>query len=95
MCYDHEELESRKKHKPGNNAIDTATTMGIERLTEEQYRTLQKLGDFDMKTSSWVQTPSDIRELGVALFLQLSLRARLLVPQFYYTARSFHGSLRV
>ena len=68
VCYDREALESRKKHKPENNAIDMATAIGIELLTEEQYRALQKLGNFDMKTSSWVQTPSDIRELGGALF---------------------------
>lgn len=68
LCYDLEALESRKKHKPENNAIDVAAAMGIELLTEEQYRELQQLGDFDMKSSSWVQTPSDIRELGGALF---------------------------
>src|SRR5690625_5139159 len=68
VCYDREALESRKKHKPENNAMDMANDMGIEILTEEQYRTLQKLGDFDMKTSSWVQTPSEIRKHGGALF---------------------------
>ena len=68
VCYDLEALESRKKHKPENNAIDMATTMGIELLTVEQYRALQELGDFDKKTSSWVQTPSDIRKLDGALF---------------------------
>src|SRR5699024_10515132 len=68
VCYDREGLESRKEHKPENNAIDMATDMGIELLTEEQYRDLQKLGNFDMKSSSWVQTPGDIRELGGALF---------------------------
>lgn len=69
VCYDLEALESRKKHKPENNAIDMATDMGIEILTEEQYRELQKLGNFDLKTSSWVQTPADIRKLGGALFV--------------------------
>src|SRR5258708_5253992 len=68
VCYDCEGLESRKEHKPENNAIDMAAAMGIELLTEEQYRELQKLGEFDMKTSSWVKTPSDIRKLGGALF---------------------------
>lgn len=69
VCYDQEALESRKKHKPENSAINMATYMGIELLTEEQYRELQKLGNFDIKTSSWVQTPTDIRELGGALFV--------------------------
>src|SRR6266851_124441 len=68
VCYDREALESRKEHKPADNAIDMAAAMGIELLTEEQYRELQKLGDFDTKTSSWVKTHSDIRELGGAIF---------------------------
>ncbi len=68
VCYDREALESRKEHKPANNAIDMAAAMGIEILSEEQYRELQKLGDFDTKTSSWVKTHSDIRELGGAIF---------------------------
>ena len=82
VCYDREALESRKKHKPENNAIDMATAMGIELLTEEQYRELQKLGNFDMKTSSWVQTPAAIRNLGGAIFCDLSLRHCLCVPQW-------------
>ena len=82
VCYDREALESRKKHKPENNAIDMATAMGIELLTEEQYRELQKLGNFDMKTSSWVQTPSDIRKLGGAIFCDRRYGHCLRVPQW-------------
>ncbi|USK87493.1 DUF4256 domain-containing protein [Peribacillus asahii] len=98
ICYDREALESRKKHKPENNAIDMATAMGIELLTEEQYRELQKLGNFDMKTSSWVQTPSDIRELGGALFCDCRYRHVFVYhngAESYYAARGFRGSLRV
>jgi hypothetical protein len=98
VCYDREALESRKKHKPENNAIDMATAMGIELLTEEQYRTLQKLGNFDMKTSSWVQTPSDIRELGGALFCDFRFGHVFVYhngADSYYAARGFRGSLRV
>ena len=98
VCYDREALESRKKHKPENNAIDMATAMGIELLTEEQYRALQKLGNFDMKTSSWVQTPSDIRELGGALFCDYRYGHVFVYhngAESYYAARGFRGSLRV
>src|SRR6202795_5041845 len=70
VCYDREGLDSRKEHKPKNNALDMAAAMGIELLTEEQYQELQKLGEFDMKTSSWVKTPADIRKLGGALYAE-------------------------
>ncbi|MDA2291190.1 DUF4256 domain-containing protein [Bacillus cereus group sp. Bc191] len=98
LCYDLEALESRKKHKPENNAIDVAAAMGIELLTEEQYRELQQLGDFDMKSSSWVQTPSDIRELGGALFCDYRFGHVFVYhngAESYYAARGFRGSLRV
>ncbi|KMN43303.1 hypothetical protein VK90_19780 [Bacillus sp. LK2] len=98
LCYDLEALESRKKHKPENNAIDMATAMGIELLTEEQYRDLQKLGKFDMKSSSWVQTPSDIRELGGAIFCDYRFGHVFVYhngAESYYAARGFRGSLRV
>ncbi|GAB3055030.1 DUF4256 domain-containing protein [Virgibacillus ainsalahensis] len=98
VCYDREGLEARKKHKPENTAIDMATAMGIELLTEEQYRALQKLGNFDMKTSSWVQTPSDIRELGGALFCDYRYGHVFVYhngASSYYGARGFRGSLRV
>ena len=98
VCYDREALESRKKHKPENNAIDMATAMGIEILTEEQYRALQKLENFDKKTSSWVQTPSDIRELGGALFCDYRYGHVFVYhngADSYYGARGFRGSLRV
>jgi hypothetical protein len=98
LCYDLEALESRKKHKPENNAIDMATAMGIELLTEEQYRELQKLGDFDMKSSSWVQTPSDIRELGGAIFCDYRFGHVFVYhngADSYYAARGFRGLLKV
>ena len=98
VCYDREALESRKEHKPKNSAIDMAAAMGIELLTEEQYRELQKLGEFDTKTSSWVKTPSDIRKLGGAIFCDRRY-GRVFVDhngaQSYYGARGFRGSLRV
>ena len=98
VCYDREALESRKKHKPENNALDMAAAMGIELLTEEQYRELQKLGKFDMKTSSWVQTPAAIRDLGGALFCDRRYEHVFLYhngADSYYAARGFRGSLRV
>ena len=98
VCYDLEALESRKNHKPENNAIDMATAMGIELLTEEEYRSLQKLENFDLKTSSWVQTPSDIRELGGALFCDRRFGHVFVYhngADSYYAARGFRGSLRV
>jgi hypothetical protein len=98
VCYDREGLESRKEHKPKNNAIDTAAAIGIELLTEEQYRELQKLGNFDLKTSSWVKTPSDIRKLGGALFCDRRYGNVFVYhngAQSYYDARAFRGVLRV
>jgi len=98
VCYDREALESRKKHKPENNVMDMATAMGIELLTEEQYRTLQKLGNFDMKTSSWVQTPSEIRKLGGALFCDFRYGHVFVYhngADSYYSVRGFRGSLRI
>jgi hypothetical protein len=98
VCYDREALESRKKHKPENNAIDMAAAMRIELLTEEQYRELQKLGDFDTKTSSWVETPAEIRKLGGALFCDRRYDHVFVYhngAESYYSARGFRGSLRV
>jgi len=98
ICYDGEALESRKEHKPEDNAIDMAATMGIELLTEVQYRELQKLGKFDTKTSSWVKTPSAIRELGGALFCDRRYDAVFVYhngAESYYAARAFRGLLRV
>jgi len=98
VCYDREALESRKEHKPENNAIDMAAAMGIELLTEEQYRELQKLGEFDAKTSSWVKTPADIRKLGGAIFADRRYNTVFVyhnsAPSFY-GVRGFRGSLRV
>jgi len=98
VCYDREALESRKEHKPKNNAIDMAAAIGIELLTEEQYRELQELGEFDTKTSSWVQTPTEIRELGGALFCDRRYDHVFVYhngAESYYAARAFRGSLRV
>jgi Protein of unknown function (DUF4256) len=98
VCYDREALESRKEHKPEGNAVDMAATMGIEPLTEEQYRELQKLGNFDTKTSSWVKTPSDIRKRGGALFCDRRYDTVFVYhngAESYYAARAFRGSLRV
>ncbi|GIP63132.1 hypothetical protein J32TS6_16870 [Virgibacillus pantothenticus] len=98
VCYDREALESRKKHKPENNAIDMAAAMGIQLLTEDQYRALQKLGDFDMKTSSWILTPADIRNLGGALFCDFRFGHVFVYhngASSYYGVRGFRGSLRI
>jgi hypothetical protein len=98
VCYDREGLESRKEHKPENNAIDMAAAMGIDLLTEEQYRELQKLGNFDTKTSSWVKTPSEIRKLGGAIFADFRYGNVFVYhngAESYYSARAFRGSLRI
>jgi hypothetical protein len=98
VCYDREALDARKEHKPKDSAVDMATAMGIELLTEAQYRALQKLGEFDTKTSSWVKTPADIRKLGGALFCDRRYDTVFLYhngADSYYAARGFRGSLRV
>jgi hypothetical protein len=98
FCYDRQALESRKEHKPQNNVIDMAAAMGIEILTEEQYRELQQLGDFDMKSSSWIITPSEIRKLGGALFADFRYNTVFVYhngADSYYAVRGFRGSLRV
>ncbi len=98
VCYDREGWESRKEHRPANTAMEMAAAMGIELLTEEEYMELQKLGDFDTKTSSWVKTPAEIRKLGGALFCDRRY-GRVFVghngAQSYYGARAFRGWLRV
>lgn len=98
VCYDREALESRKEHKPQTSAIEMAAAMGIELLTEEQYRELQKLGNFDLKTSSWVITPASIRKLGGALFCDRRYDTVFVYhngAESYYAARGFRGLLRV
>jgi len=98
VCYDREALDSRKEHKPKNSAMDIAADMGIELLTEEQYRELQKLGEFDLKTSGWIKTPDAIRELGGALFCDRRYDHVFVYhngAESYYAARGFRGSLRV
>jgi hypothetical protein len=98
VCYDRKALESRKEFKPKNSAFDMAAAMGIEILTEEQYRELQKLGDFDTKTSSWLKTPSEIRKLGGAIFADRRYDHVFVYhngAESYYSARGFRGSLRV
>ena len=98
VCYDREGLESRKEHKPANNALDMSAAMGIELLTEEQYRGLQQLGEFDTKSSSWVQASADIRKLGGALFGDRRYGHVFIYhngAQSYYSGRGFRGSLRV
>ena len=98
FCYDHEALEKRKENKPKNSAVKMATEMGSELLTEEQYRALQQLGNFDSKTSSWIKTPSDIRKLGGAIFADYRF-GRVFVyhngAESYYAGRAFRGWLRV
>lgn len=98
FCYDREALDSRKEHKPKASAVETAAKMGIELLTEEQYRELQKLGEFDTKTSSWIKTPPEVRKLGGALFCDRRFNMVFVYhngAESYYAARGFRGSLRV
>ena len=98
VCYDREAWESRKEHRPQTNAIDMAATMGVDILTESQYRDLQTLGEFDTKTSSWVTTPADIRKLGGALFGDRRFGQVFIYhngAQSYYAARAFRGMLKV
>lgn len=98
LCYDYEALASRKEHKPENNVVDMAAAMGIELLTEVQYRELQQLGNFDLKTSSWLQTPANIRALGGAIFGDRRYDTVFVYhngAQSYYAARAFRGALRV
>jgi hypothetical protein len=98
LCYDHDALESRKKNIPENNVIDMATVMGVELLTEEEYRNLQEFGKYDTKTSSWIRTPSDIRKLGGAIFADFRYGNVFVYhngAESYYAGRGFRGSLRV
>jgi Protein of unknown function (DUF4256) len=98
LCYDREAWESRKEHKPADNAIEMAAAMGVEMLTEEQYRSLQKLGNFDTKTSSWISTPPNIRKLGGALFCDRRFDTVFVYhngAESYYAGRGFRGLLKV
>lgn len=98
ICYDHVALEARKEHKPADSALNMAENMGIQILTEEEYRNLQQLGSFDLKTSSWVATPADIRKLGGAIFCDRRYNTVFTYhngAESYYGARAFRGSLRV
>jgi hypothetical protein len=98
LCYDRAALDSRKEHKPKDSAIDMAAAIGIELLTEDEYRALQKLGNFDMKTSSWIATPAEIRKLGGALFCDFRYDTVFVYhngAESYYAARGFRGSLKV
>ena len=98
VCYDQQALEARKANKPGNSAIHMAAAMGIELLSEDEYRALQELGEFDLKTSSWIKTPADIRELGGALFCDRRFDHVFVYhngAESYYGARGFRGSLRI
>jgi hypothetical protein len=98
VCYDRDALESRKEHKPKNSAVDLAAAMGIDLLTEEQYRALQALGEFDTKTSSWISTPQELRKLGGALFCDRRYGKVFVYhngAQSYYAARGFRGALHV
>ncbi len=98
ICYDHEALEKRKEHKPDDSAVQMAADMGIELLTEEQYRELQKLGNFDTKTSSWLKTPADIRKLGGAIFADYRFGTVFVYhngAESYYGGRGFRGWLKV
>ena len=98
LCYDRAALDARKEHKPANSAVDMAAAMGVELLSEEQYRALQKLGSFDAKTSSWIETPAVIRKLGGAIFCDFRYGTVFLYhngADSYYAARGFRASLRV
>jgi hypothetical protein len=98
LCYDDAALKARKEHKPKNSAMNMAASMGIELLSEEEYRSLQKLGNFDLKTSSWIKTPSDIRKLGGAIFADFRYGHVFVFhngAESYYAGRAFRGSLRV
>ncbi len=98
LCYDRDALNARKEHKPKNSAIDMAAEMGIEILTEEQYRELQGLGEFDLKTSSWINTPPDIRKLGGAIFCDRRYNTIFVYhngAESYYAARGFRGIIKV